>query len=91
MIFALMAWDKPDALSVRMENRPDHLAYLDETGVVRKAGPFLDPEGQPCGSLIVLDVPDLAAARAWAENDPYAKAGLFRDVQITAWKQVMGA
>ena len=66
MTFALMAWDKDGALPVRMENRPDHLAYLESTGVVQKAGPFLDAEGQPCGSLIVLDVPDLAAAQAWA-------------------------
>ena len=100
MVFALMAWDKPGALPIRLDNRPDHLAYLDSTGVVQKAGqfldpetgrPFLDPDGQPCGSLIVLDVPDMAAAQAWADDDPYAKAGLFADVKITAWKQVVGS
>ena len=91
MVFALMAWDKPGALPIRLDNRPDHLAYLDSTGVVQKAGPFLDPDGQPCGSLIVLDVPDMAAAQAWADNDPYARAGLFAEVKITAWKQVVGS
>ena len=60
-------------------------------GVVRQAGPFLNGDGQPCGSLIVLEVADMAAAQTWADNDPYAKAGLFRDVQISAWKQVIGA
>lgn len=90
MFYALMAWDKAGALDVRMENRPAHLAYLDSTGVVRQAGPFIDTDGKPCGSLIVLDVEDMAAAQSWAENDPYAKAGLFRDVQISAWKQVIG-
>ncbi|MEO1555014.1 MAG: YciI family protein [Pseudomonadota bacterium] len=90
MTFALMAWDKEGALPIRMENRPDHLAYLESTGVVQKAGPFLGSDGNPCGSLIVLDVEDLDAAQAWADNDPYAKAGLFANVQITAWKQVMG-
>lgn len=91
MLFALMAHDKEGALDVRMENRPAHLDYLDSTGVVKQAGPFLDAEGNPCGSLIVLDVADAGAAHAWADNDPYAKAGLFRDVQIKAWKQVIGA
>ena len=43
-----------------------------------------------CGSLIVLDVPDLDAARAWAEADPYAKAGLFDSVAIREWKKVIG-
>ncbi|KIC49760.1 YciI family protein [Tateyamaria sp. ANG-S1] len=91
MLFALMAFDKEGALDVRMENRPAHLEYLDSTGVVKQAGPFLDGEGNPCGSLIVLDVADMEAAQSWADNDPYAKAGLFRDVQIKAWKQVIGA
>lgn len=89
MLYALMAWDKDGALDVRMTNRPDHLAYLESTGVVRQAGPFLDAEGQPCGSLIVLEVDDIDAAKAWAENDPYATAGLFRDVKISAWKRVI--
>ena len=89
MFYALMAWDKPGALELRMENRPDHLAYLKETGVVRQAGPFLDADGNPCGSLIVLDVPKMAAAQAWADNDPYAKAGLFETVRIAPWNRVL--
>jgi len=32
------------------------------------------------GSLVILDVADKAAAQEWADNDPYAKAGLFADV-----------
>lgn len=90
MLYALMAWDNAGALNVRMENRPAHLAYLESTGVVRQAGPFIDADGNPCGSLIVLEVEDMAAAQTWADNDPYAKAGLFREVQISAWKQVIG-
>ena len=91
MIFALMAWDKDGALDLRMENRPAHLDYLKGSDAVRKAGPFLDADGKPCGSLIVLELDDMAAAQSWADNDPYAKAGLFRDVTITAWNQVIGA
>jgi uncharacterized protein YciI len=54
------------------------------------AGPVLDDDGQMCGSLIVLEVDDLAAAQAWAAGDPYAKAGLFSDVTLRAWKKVIG-
>jgi len=72
-----------------MANREAHLAYIGETGVVAQAGPFLDTDGQMCGSLVVLDVPDMDAARAWAANDPYARAGLFSDVRIEAWKKVI--
>jgi len=57
---------------------------------VELAGPFLDPQGNMTGSLIVLDVPDLAAAEAWAAADPYARAGLFESVAIREWKKVIG-
>jgi uncharacterized protein YciI len=90
MRVALMTRDKPGALQIRLDTREAHLAYIKETGVVEMAGPFLDEAGQMCGSMIVMDVADLAAARAWAENDPYNKAGLFSDVRIHEWKKVIG-
>ncbi|MGA1180548.1 MAG: YciI family protein [Marivivens sp.] len=90
MRVALMTRDKPGALQIRLDTREAHLAYIKETGVVEMAGPFLDEAGQMCGSMIVLDVADLAAARTWAENDPYNKAGLFSDVRIQEWKKVIG-
>ena len=90
MLIALIAHDKPGALALRMENRQAHLAYIEETGVVAQAGPLLDAQGQMAGSLVVLEVPDMAAAETWAANDPYAKAGLFSDVTLRAWKKVIG-
>jgi len=90
MLIALIAHDKPGALALRMENRQAHLAYIEATGVVAQAGPLLDAQGQMAGSLVVLDVPDMAAAESWAANDPYAEAGLFADVQLHAWKRVIG-
>ena len=90
MRLALMTQDKPGALQTRLDNREAHLAYIAETGVVEMAGPVLDEDGQMCGSLIVLEVADAAAAQAWADNDPYAKAGLFHAVTLRAWKKVVG-
>ncbi len=90
MRFALMTKDKPGALQTRMDNREAHLAYIADTGVVEMAGPMLDDDGQMCGSLIVLEVDDMAAAQDWADNDPYAKAGLFESVTLQAWKKVIG-
>jgi uncharacterized protein YciI len=90
MRFALMTKDKTGALQTRMDNREAHLAYVADTGVVEMAGPVLDDDGQMCGSLIILDVDDMATAQAWADNDPYAKAGLFSDVTLQAWKKVIG-
>ncbi|RAP42271.1 hypothetical protein BYZ73_05785 [Rhodovulum viride] len=90
MYFALICRDKPGHLETRKANRDAHLAYVAETGVVAQAGPFLDEAGEMCGSLVILDVGDKAAAEAWAANDPYAGAGLFESVSVQAWKKVVG-
>lgn len=89
MLIALIARDKDGALETRKANRDAHLAYIDATGVVEQAGPLLDENEQMIGSLIILDVADMAAAREWANNDPYAKAGLFQNVELIPWKRVV--
>lgn len=90
MLIALIAKDKAGALETRKANREAHLAYIAETGVVQQAGPLLNDAGDMMGSLVILDVADMAAAQDWAANDPYAKAGLFADVQLIVWKRVIG-
>lgn len=90
MRFALICTDKAEHLEVRKANREAHLAYIASTGIVEMAGPFLNENGDMNGSLVVLEVPDRAAAEAWAEADPYAVAGLFAKVRIEAWKKVIG-
>ena len=91
MLFALICTDKPGSLDIRKANRADHLAYIEETGVVSLAGPFIGEDGESMtGSLVVLDVADRAAAEAWAAKDPYALAGLFASVDIRAWRRSVG-
>ena len=89
MLIALIARDKAGALQTRLDNRPAHVDYLKETGVVSQAGPLLNDDGDMIGSLVVLEVEDMAAAQAWADNDPYAKAGLFEKVELIPWKKVI--
>lgn len=90
MRVALICRDKPGHLQTRLDNRSAHLAHIESSGVVEMAGPFLDAGGQMTGSLVILQVEDLAAAQAWADADPYAKAGLFESVTISEWKKVVG-
>lgn len=90
MRFAVITRDKADALQIRLDTRDAHLAYLKETSVVEMAGPFLDEDGKMCGSLIVLTVESLQDAQNWADNDPYAKAGLFEKTRVEEWKKVIG-
>ena len=88
-LFALICTDKADHEPLRKANREAHIAYLNGTGCVTYAGPFLD-KGTMTGSLVIIEVADKPAAEAWAANDPYALAGLFAKVRIEEWKKVIG-
>jgi uncharacterized protein YciI len=90
MLYAIICLDKPGALDFRKANREAHLAHIKgSNGAIVQAGPFLDANGDMCGSLLIYDG-DEAGARAWAAADPYAAAGLFESVAIRPWKKVVG-
>ena len=68
MLFALICTDKTqDGLKRRMENRPDHLAFLDSLGdTLKMAGPFLNDAGEePRGSLVIIEAGSMDEARCW--------------------------
>ncbi len=91
MHIALIAIDRSGALDIRKANRDAHVAYLKASGdTVEMAGPFLNDDGEMCGSLIILNVADVAEAEAWAAADPYKAADLFVSVTLKPWKKVLG-
>jgi len=86
MLYAILCNDKPDSLQVRLDTRPSHLDYLNGLGDALKfAGPFLDGDGKPNGSMVVVEAESVEQARKIAENDPYAKAALFASVDVRPW------
>ncbi|MDB5446119.1 MAG: hypothetical protein JWQ97_1436 [Phenylobacterium sp.] len=89
-LFVLSCIDKPNALQARLNAREAHLSYLGETGVMKLAGPFLNEAGEPAGSLMIVDVDDLAAAKSFSVNDPYVKAGVFERVEIRPFRLTLG-
>jgi len=90
--FIIQCWDKPDALALRAATRPAHLEYVNSGAVGLVAvGPMLTDDGQPFGSLLIIEAQDRLAAERFAAQDPYAQAGLFERVEITAWRQVFPA
>ena len=90
MLYALICTDKPDHLSVRMDNREAHLAWLSGLGdKLKGAGPFVDEKDAPTGSLLVIEAESREAIEALAPEDPYAKAGLFQSVEIRPWKWLL--
>jgi uncharacterized protein len=86
--FAITCKDKPGQPELRPATRPAHIEYLASFGKsILIAGPLLGDDGQPNGSLIVVDLEDRAAAEAFSTGDPYAKAGVFDSVTIAPWRK----
>ncbi|MEH6720666.1 MAG: YciI-like protein [Aurantimonas endophytica] len=86
MLYALLCDDKPNSLQLRMDTRAEHLAHLNGLGDALKfAGPFLDENDKPCGSMVVIEAESREAAKAIADRDPYAVAGLFETVTVRPW------
>jgi len=91
-LFAIHCLDKPEAADLRTATRPAHLRYIGQFGeAVFAAGPLLGLDGDPMGSLIILEVADRKAAYQFAAEDPYALAGLFQSVAVTEWRKVLPA
>jgi uncharacterized protein YciI len=86
MLFVVTAIDKKDSLALRLSVREQHFAFAKATGKIRLGGPFLDHQGEMCGSMMIVEAADLEEVRAWHANDPYVKAGLFASSDIRPWK-----
>ena len=90
--FILLCHDKPDSLPIRQATRERHLDYIAAKGsAVLLAGPMLDENGQPAGSMLVIEAADAEAAQRFAQADPYAEAGLFENVDVKPSRIVTGA
>jgi uncharacterized protein YciI len=90
-LFCLIGRDGPDALELRRQQRPDHLANIEplaDAGRLRFAGPLVGDDGEPCGSVIVFEAEDLASARELMASDPYVTGGVFAEWEVLATRQV---
>jgi hypothetical protein len=93
-VIAVIVWDRPgpDAAAARTRLLAAHLAHVETImDRIAVAGPLLGTDGKPTGSLIVLDVETVAAARAIFESDPYFGAGIWQEPAIVPYRAVAGA
>ena len=87
MPMLIQCTDKEGHLQMRLDNRPTHLAYLEENKAKLLAGgAIMGGDGNPIGSVLIVDTEDAAEARTFADNDPFSKVGLFETVTVTPWR-----
>jgi uncharacterized protein YciI len=90
MLFLIHCTDGPGRAAIRADNYEAHRAYLRDSPVdIKLAGPQVSDDGaERIGSVFIVDVPDRAAAEAFAAGDPFAQAGLFDRVLVTRFLDV---
>ncbi|WP_330336090.1 YciI family protein [Streptomyces sp. NBC_00557] len=84
--------DRPGSLALRRELLEAHWSYMDRFQKEMIArGPTLTGDGDvPTGSVHIVDLPDPAAARAFAFDEPGYQAGVYRDVLLRRWRNLLG-
>jgi uncharacterized protein YciI len=84
--------DRPGSAALREELLEAHWSYMDRYATEMIArGPTLAGDGDtPTGSVHIVDVPNPAAARAFAFNEPNYQAGVYRDVLLRRWRNTLG-
>ncbi|NCF73998.1 MAG: YciI family protein [Gammaproteobacteria bacterium] len=98
MWYAIISEDHEGTLDQRLAARPEHVARLTalrDKGRLLIAGPHPavdSPDPGPAGytgSLLVVDFSSLEDAKAWANEDPYIAAGVYRNVTVKPFNLVL--
>jgi uncharacterized protein YciI len=82
--------DRPGSVTLREELLEQHWSYMDRYQAEMIArGPTLVGD-TPTGSVHIVGLPDPAAARAFAFDEPNYQAGVYRDVLLRRWRNLLG-
>jgi len=96
--YVILGHDAEGTGPARAAARPAHLARLQalaDADRLKLAGPLPRVDGVPpaeggvSGSLIVAAFDDIAAAQAWAAEDPYVVAGVYASVDVQPFLPVL--
>lgn len=98
MYYAIIAEDVENSLERRQQARGAHLERLEalrDEGRLLMAGPHpAEDTTEPnnagfTGSLVIAAFDSLAAAKAWADTDPYLAAGVYEKITVKPFKPVL--
>lgn len=89
MLYAIHCMDGGDP-SIRQSQYPRHREYLASARIkILVAGPILSDEGEPIGSLLIVDAENIEVARSFSANDPFAINGAWMSIQIYPYKMAI--
>jgi uncharacterized protein YciI len=92
MQFFFYCRDRAGAAATRQALLKEHWAFMRryvDTMIAR--GPTMSADGRTVtGSMHIVDLPDADAARIFARDDPLAKGGVFEDIMVRRYRNVLG-
>ena len=90
MQFLINAYDGENMLEKRMEVRPKHLANIDKLGKhVVFAGGKLNEEGQPVGSVMIMEFDTRAELDEYLKVEQYIEAKVWDKVDVENFNVVI--
>jgi uncharacterized protein YciI len=90
--FCVYGLDAEGAIEKRKQFLEEHVAELRKLKTDNRllaAGPLFDENKQYCGSMLLVSFPDKKSAEKWFAEEAYSKAGVYREVNITAYTDAM--
>ncbi|QNP75067.1 YciI family protein [Streptomyces roseirectus] len=92
MEFFCLHRDRSGSLPLRSRLTEAHWSYMDGyADELIARGPTFAPDGEtPTGSVHIVDLPTPAAAREFAFEEPNQQAGVYRDVLLRRWRNLLG-
>lgn len=100
MWYVIFSEDVENSLPLRLQVRAEHLARLQELLnqdrlLVAGPNPTSDTEDltDTCfsGSTVIAQFKTLEDAKSWANEDPYNKAGVYKNIIVKPFKKVFPA
>jgi uncharacterized protein len=82
--------DRPGSAALREAMVEEHWSYMErfDQRLLARGPTFAG--GIPTGSVHIIDLPDPAAARAFAFDEPCYQAGAYSDVMVRRWRDLLG-
>ena len=89
MLYMCYGINGPDGPAKRDIAREEHFAYLKkhEDILVLGGATLADDDATRTGSLLVINVPDRAAADAFADGEPLRRAGVFESYSVNRMRR----
>jgi hypothetical protein len=91
VLIAIHSIDKPDMNALRDRFRAERMGFYERyRDNLVTAGPLVDEAGTQIGSFALVEFPDLAAAEAFHDEDPFVREGLYADSRLHCYSPRLG-